>query len=259
MSEGWNAPPPPTNPPPTGPAVSAVNRPRSPQPHPGWLSRCLLWTALLIDFVPILITTPILMSGNTAMFTVMELVNIASGIISLLLGAAAMLLVRATTWARRLIAGGIFLVVGLYTLIVVPLMAATLAQAAPGPEPTMIYKIVLAAQSTVLLALTFTAWNTVRRRRWWTVFIAFAIGGLITGGISGLQALLPSSGLTGAGIYILVQTLAIVLTFAGLGVFHLLGRVPSVIVPMSASLPQFGGYAGHTPNGQAHNRWQSPP
>ncbi|WP_092104007.1 hypothetical protein [Brevibacterium sandarakinum] len=63
MSEGWNAHRLP-NPPSTDPAASAPNRPRSPQPHPVWLSRSLLWAALLIDFVPILVTTPILISGT---------------------------------------------------------------------------------------------------------------------------------------------------------------------------------------------------
>lgn len=87
MSEGWNAHRLP-NPQPRDPA--APNRPRSPQPHPVWLSRSLLWAALLIDFVPILVTTPILISGDPAMFAVIELVNIASGITSMLLGAVAM-------------------------------------------------------------------------------------------------------------------------------------------------------------------------
>lgn len=57
---------------------------------PGLAVRSLLWAALLIDFVPILVTTPILISGDPAMFAVIELVNIASGITSMLLGAAAM-------------------------------------------------------------------------------------------------------------------------------------------------------------------------
>lgn len=87
MSEGWNAHRLP-NPQPRDPA--APNRPRSPQPHPVWLSRSLLWAALLIDFVPILVTTPILISGDPAMFAVIELVNIASEITSMLLGAVAM-------------------------------------------------------------------------------------------------------------------------------------------------------------------------
>lgn len=216
--------------------------------HPGWLARSLFWAAIVLGYLPALIVVPLMSSGDPVLIGIYAGANLIAGILRLLLGSAALLLVKQTSWTRRLIAGGIFLLACLYSLVIVPFTPLIIESLAGAGSSSVTSGIVLSLQSAILLALMFVSWNVARNRRWWVLIVAVVWAGVCAGVAALIQTTIGSSGPVNAGPTIVVQLSTAVLSFLGLGLFHLLGRIRGASVPPPAPKPQSVGQWGPMPS-----------
>lgn len=217
--------------------------------RPGWLARSLFWVAIVVGHLPALIIFPLMASGDPAMVGIFMAANLVAGGVRLLAGTAAMLVVKDTTWTRRVVAGGIYLMACLFILVVVPFTPLIMNELAGGAADSLATaNIVTSVQSAILLALMFIAWNIARNRRWWILIAAFVYAGISIGVEAALRSALSAGEPVQAGANALTQLLALALTFIGLGVFHLLGRIRGACVPPPAQKPKPAGQWGPVPS-----------
>jgi hypothetical protein len=219
----------PSAPPNTPTPVSAPARQK-----PGWLSRSLFWTALIIGALPSLVLVPMVMSGGagTAGGAVYSLGSVAAAILRLTIGTVAIVLVKNTNWPRRIIGAAIFVVGCLIPMVLNPLLSMFLGMSGFGTgESIQTVSIVEGVLSTLYLAAVFCGWNIVRNRRWWIVVIAAVIAVLMNVGSMLFNLALISRLPSGAMTTVTVQAVWFILEFGVLGLCHLLGRVRGGTVP----------------------------
>ena len=212
---------------------------------PGWLARSLFWAAFVIATLPTMILMPLMSSGMPSMFAVFGIISLLASILRLALGTIALLLVKNTTWPRRLIAGGLFLVTSIVFLALSKLAPMLVDQMAGGlTRSTTAITVFQSVLSGLLLAVALVSWSITRNRRWWVLLIAFVypiISGTIL--IFGSTAVAAGSSYN-SGFAIVIQLLSLVLVAVGLGVLHLLGRIKGATVPAAVTRSS-GPYQSH--------------
>lgn len=193
--------------------------------HPGWAARILFWSALIIGHVPILVMMPILHSRPVpTVFEFYSIVTYGVAGVKVLLLVVAMLVVKGTTWPRRAIGAGLLFLISLYGLVVPRLIAQLLMSTSADISSTIrIQGHLGAVHLVVMLTGTLIAWNVVRNRAWWTHLVAAGIA-VIAAGLMTLFQLVPRWIQTPVSLPLILGDLCVLgLTFAGLGLLHLLG------------------------------------
>ena len=144
--------------------------------HPGWLARSLFWAALVVGGLPAIVLAPLLSAGPQNSLVLYSVGTIVGGCLRLILGAIAILLVKNTTWVRRIVGAAIFVLGCLALLVLSPLMSMVVSMSEAGPADSMLaMAIVQGAVSSVYLSALLCGWNIARNRRWWILVIAVAI------------------------------------------------------------------------------------
>lgn len=211
---------------------SSVSQPQSSEATPGWLARSLFWAALVIGALPSLVLAPMPPLWDSNADIIFFIVgSILCTCLRLILGAVAILLVKNTNWAHRLLGAGIYLL-GCTALMTTPLtwiFLASLGTEGNGALPAM--TTIQGALSSIFLVGVFCGWNIARNRRWWLLAIAVVLGATIALFDMFVARPLAESVTTDVMAAVLVQMVWLVLTFACLGVFHLLGRVNGATAP----------------------------
>lgn len=119
---------------------SSVSQPQSSEATPGWLARSLFWAALVIGALPSLVLAPMPPLWDSSTDIIFFIVgSILCTCLRLILGAVAILLVKNTNWAHRLLGAGIYLL-GCTALMTTPLtwiFLASLGTEGNGALPAM--------------------------------------------------------------------------------------------------------------------------
>lgn len=221
---------------PLGSRSAAVIAPNT----PGWLARFLLWAGMVVGFLPAVLLAPILMSGDfEEVRRLHSLVTVFTGILALLLGAAAFALVRNTSWARRLIGGGLYVFAIILTLTVPPALGAFVAEISYQFNAGFwVSTVVFAVFSAFTLTLRLVGWSIARNRRWWVLLVAAGCGVIIPVINAVLQAA-TSTTIDRPGLPywvggVLVPIIALLLFFGALGLLHVLGGLRGGAAPIVA-------------------------
>jgi hypothetical protein len=222
--------------------------------HPGWLARSLFWAAFVIATLPAMILMPMMSSGMPSMFAVFGIISLVASILRLTLGTVALLLVKNTTWTRRLIAGGLFLLSSIVFLVLSNLAPMLIDQMAGGlTQSNTAITVFQTVLSGLLLAAALVSWSIARNRRWWVLLIAFVYA-VISGTILFFGSTAVASGSSyNSGLAILIQVLSLAAIFVGLGVLHLLGRIKGATVPV----PVTQSFRPHQYAQQQYGQWNS--
>ncbi len=194
--------------------------------NPGWLARSLFWAALIIGVLPSLVFAPMATSGEaTASVVLFSVGSVLCACLRLVLGISAILLVKNTSWARRLIGAGIFFLGCAALLILTPLTGILLTSVGTDAGSSLLtMNIVQGVLNAFFLAAIFCGWSIARNRRWWILVIAVVIGAILAVLNMAVAKPLAESATTGIMAGVLVQAVWLVLIFASLGLFHLLAR-----------------------------------
>ena len=204
--------------------------------NPGWLARSLFWAALIIGVLPSLVLATMVTSGEaTSVILLFSVGSIICACLRLVLGTAAILLVKNTSWARRLIGAGVFCLGCAPLRILTPLTGILLASAGTevrGPLLTM--NVIQGVINGFFLAAVFCGWNIARNRRWWLLVIAVVLGAILAVLSTTIAQPLAENVATGVMAGALLQAVWLLLIFASLGLFHLLGRVDGATAPAPA-------------------------
>lgn len=207
---------------------------------PGWLARYLLWAGIVISFLPAVLLAPILMSGDfEEVRRLHTLVSLFAGILGLLLVAAAFAVVRNTSWARRLIGGGLYVFANILTLTVPAALGAFVAEISYRLDVGLwVTTVVFAVFSSITLALRLVGWSIARNRRWWVLLVAAGCGVLIPV-INALLQTATSTTLDQPGLPywvggVFVPIISLLLVFGALGLLHVLGGLRDGAAPVVA-------------------------
>ncbi|GAA1806923.1 MULTISPECIES: ABC transporter permease [Brevibacterium] len=207
---------------------------------PGWRARIVFWVSILIDRLPAIIMLPFLYSTSIAdglpdLAAIYSVVVLIAGIIACLVGVLAFLLVRNTSWVRRMIGGGIYLVAVILGMTVPPVLSRLITEYVYRMNMDYsLFSFVFAAFSMVVTAALLIAWNIVRNRSWWVHLVAVGLAVVsafvvaVTQYVITLQA--PAFGVAA----IVPQVLSLLLFFAALGLLHVCGRLRGGSVPVVA-------------------------
>lgn len=214
-----------------------------------WSARCLICLAVALYIVP-----PLISAVLAALFPLLGMMSgqLITGLRSLLIvvGAAALLVVRNTSWSRRIVAAALFVIVWCVPLVVVPILSPPFASA--GSQLPMSFLpdfIRVPAGLTLFFGVTYLAWNIVRNRRWWILLLSFVWSAIV----AVVQQLIFFA-MTSTGAPPLLMTTAVVavsltLVLGGFGIFHLLGRIRGATVPAFDLRTEVAGTCA-----QAHSR-----
>lgn len=223
---------------PAGPPES-----RGRAPHPGWAARILFWAGLIVGRLPALVIVPFsIVAGRPGLDSMLSISGGVTGVIELILGIAALLLIKGSSSTRRLIGAAVFFVVTVFALVspfVLTPLLNHLMMTYHLPMSTL--GIVYGIQSVVIVAGMLIAWNVARSRTWWTHLVAVGIA--IVGGIIAAlsNAVIGTAASRALSLYAVVtvvsQVISIALMFGGLGLLHVLGNLPSGTV-RARSTPQ---------------------
>ena len=220
--------------------------------HPGWLARSLFWAALVVGGLPAIVLAPLLSAGQQNSLVLYSVGTIVGGCLRLILGAIAILLVKNTTWVRRIVGAAIFVLGCLALLVLSPLMSMVVSMSEAGPADSMLaMAIVQGAVSSVYLSALFCGWNIARNRRWWILVIAVAIAVVLNIFNTVVNQMLAAHLAGGVAVTVVFQAIWLVVVFGVLGLCHLLGRVRSGTVPVTSqpnSIPQ----QGYAPQSHPH-------
>jgi hypothetical protein len=207
---------------------------------PGWRARIVFWVSILIDGLPAIIMLPFLYSTSIAdglpdLAAIYSVVVLIAGIFACLVGVLAFLLVRNTSWVRRMIGGGIYLVAVILGMTVPPVLSRLITEYVYRMNMDYsLFSFVFAAFSMVVTAALLIAWNIVRNRSWWVHLVAVGLAVAsafvvaVTQYVITLQA--PAFGVTA----VVPQVLSLLLFFAALGLLHVCGRLRGGSVPVVA-------------------------
>lgn len=208
--------------------------------HPGWPARILFWSAIIVGALPAIVVAPLMSDGasgetGATMAGILMLSNVLGALLRLALGVVALLLVKNTTWTRRLIAAGIYLCACVMLMVLTPFVPLILSQVAGSSMPSAAsMTIVQSVLSMIFLAIVFMAWNIVRARRWPLLLVSIVYAAAVTGVdyllIADRTVTMPSRVESGA----LIQAGYVLLIFLGFGLFHLLGRIGGATVALPA-------------------------
>lgn len=212
------------------PGLSPPARPGT-RRGPGWAARITFWAALVIGSSPELVM-PLTIRGMRAEFytpyTVMMVMVVT---LELVLGLIALLIVKASPMTMRLLGMGLLLFGAIYPLVLrylMPMVVNRVVESFGSFALAMhIQSIIWTFHGGVVLAGTLIAWNLVRNRAWWTNLVAAGyamFSGLVVSFVEWGMNVLGSSFMTAI---VLTQFLALGLTFAGLGLLHLIGSLSS--------------------------------
>lgn len=194
--------------------------------HPGWLARSLFWAALVIGALPALVLMPVSVTGGRETMVLYSIGTVVTALLRLILGAVAIGLVKNTSWTRIITGAAVFVLGCLVLLVLSPLLSMFLGMSGAGPGGSVqSMTIVQAILSTVYLAGVFCGWNIVRNRRWWILLIGVVAAVVMNVLNSFLGLALAASSVSGVIVTVGIQAAWLALTFAVLGLFHLLGRI----------------------------------
>ncbi|MGM0698173.1 MAG: hypothetical protein ACQEVD_04945 [Actinomycetota bacterium] len=204
--------------------------------NPGWLARSLFWAALIIGALPSLVFAPMATSGEaTASVVLFSVGSVLCACLRLVLGTAAILLVKNTSWARRLIGAGIFLLGCAALLILTPLTGILLTSVGTEDGSSLLtMNIIQGVLNAFFLAAVFCGWNIARNRRWWILVISVVIGAILAVLNMTVAEPLAENATTGVMAGVLVQAVWLVLIFASLGLFRLLAHANGGTAPAPA-------------------------
>jgi len=232
---------------------------------------------MVVGFLPAVLLAPILMSGDfEEVRRLHSLVTVFTGILALLLGAAAFALVRNTSWARRLIGGGLYVFAIILTLTVPPALGAFVAEISYQFNAGFwVSTVVFAVFSAFTLTLRLVGWSIARNRRWWVLLVAAGCGVIIPVINAVLQAA-TSTTIDRPGLPywvggVLVPIIALLLFLGALGLLHVLGGLRGGAAPIvaqptlgegrprrsassTALAPYPGGAPGQGPLGQGRGQ-----
>lgn len=252
------APPgPPAPPAPSGPPAPPGWDGRPAPHHPGWLARSLFWTALILGGLPSLLLAPLSMSGGPQVYALYSIGSILAQSLRLILGVAAILLVKNTSWARRIVGAAIFLIGCVALLVLNPVLSAVINMGEPGSVDSMLVSVIQGVLSACYLAAVLCGWNIARNRRWWILVIAVVIAVLLNV-LTAVVGLSLATGLASGVIAVaIIQAVMFGLVFAVLGLCHLLGRVRggTVQVPSRAA-PVYSAPGWQAPSQSGHMPYQ---
>ncbi|MCD1287490.1 hypothetical protein ACH82I_07775 [Brevibacterium sp. GP-SGM9] len=223
---GWNA-----MPTPPSAVVSGSSTPGS--STPGWPARILLWSGILVAHLPGIVLLPLVITGERlVILSAYPLISVMAGVLSLLVVGGAFLLARNTTWAKRLIGGGIYAVAGVLALVVPPalnrLMLMMMYDFGPG---MWIHSLIFIVFSMGITAAMLIAWNIARNRRWWVHLMAAGLAILFGTFSTTVQLLFNISGVPPVLATVSTQLLALVLMYGSLILLHACGRMNGGSVP----------------------------
>lgn len=200
--------------------------------HPGWLARSLFWAALIIGALPALVLAPMAYAGGPDTMVFYSAGTLVGGVLRLVLGTIAILLVKNTTWARRIVGAGIYLIGSLALVVLTPLISMFMGMSGDGPADSMLtVAIIQGVLSTIYLAAVFCGWSIARNRRWWILVIAVAIAVVLNILNTSFDHVLAAQRAGGVTVAVAVQAVWLVIMFGVLGLCHLLGRIRGGTVP----------------------------
>lgn len=213
------------------PGAPDTSHPAGPR-HPGWLARSLFWSALIVGALAALVLAPVSFTGGPDTIVLFSIGTIVAGCLRLVLGTIAILLVKNTTWVRRIVGAVIFVLGCLALLVLSPLMSVIVGMSGAGPADSMLTMTVIqGVVSGVYLSAVFCGWNIARSRRWWILVISVAIAVLLNIVNSIFNQMLAAQSAGGIMVTVVVQAVLLAVTFGVLGLCHLLGRVRGGTVP----------------------------
>lgn len=207
---------------------------------PGWLARIVFWVSILIDGLPAIIMLPFLYSTSIAdglpdLAAIYSVVVLIAGIIACLVGVLAFLLVRNTSWVRRLIGGGIYLVAVILGMTVPPVLSRLITEYVYRMNMDYsLFSFVFAAFSMVVIAALLIAWNIVRNRAWWVHLVAVGLAVVSAVVVAVVQYVITLQAPAFGVIAVVPQVLSLLLLFAALGLLHVCGRLRGGSVPVVA-------------------------
>ncbi|MCM1012768.1 DUF4064 domain-containing protein [Brevibacterium sp. XM4083] len=207
---------------------------------PGWFARIALWVSILIDRLPAITLLPFIYSTSIAdglpdLAALYSAVVLIAGIIACLVGVLAFLLVRNTSWLRRMVGGGIYLVAGILSVAVPPVMTRLLTEFVYRMNAEYsLFPIVFAVFSTIVVAALLIAWNIVRNRSWWVHLVAAGLAAVSAVVVAVVQYVTTLQAADPAVAGLISQVLSLLLFFAALGLLHVCGRLRGGSVPVVA-------------------------
>ena len=184
---------------------------------------------------------PMLIGGaGPEFFTPYSTLMILVVILEFVLGLVAILIVKASPMKMRLFGMGLLLFISIYALGVrylMPIIVNGVVGSFGSFDLAMnIQSVIWTFHGGVVLAGTLIAWNLARNRVWWTHLVAagFAlVAGLVVAFVEWGMNVLGTSFATST---ILTQSVLLGVTFGGLGLLHVLGRLPNGAIPRSMTV-----------------------
>lgn len=200
---------------------------------PGWTARILFWAALAIGSLPEFVLMPMLIGGvRPEFFTLYPAVTIVVAILELILAIVALLIVNASPMPMRLFGTGLLLFISIYAFVLPHLMPIIVNRVGGNVDLAMnIQSIVWTFHGGVVLAGMLIAWNLARNRAWWTHLVAAGYALLMGLVVSFVEWAMNWFGSSFTTSTVLTQLVALAAVFGGLGLLHVLGRLPSGTIP----------------------------
>lgn len=219
----------------SGPAAVGPERAVGPEQTagPGWTARILFWAALAIGALPEFVLMPMLIGGvRPEFFTLYPAVTVVVTILELILGIVALLIVKASPMTMRLLGMGLLLFISIYAFVLPHLMAIIVNRVVGSFDLAMnIQSIIWTFHTGVVLAAMLIAWNLARNRAWWTHLVAAGYALLIGLVVSFVEWAMNWFGSSFTTSMVFTQLVALAAVFGGLGLLHVLGRLPSGTIP----------------------------
>ncbi|MCF2585688.1 hypothetical protein [Brevibacterium sp. UCMA 11752] len=198
---------------------------------PGWTARILFWAAIAIGSLPEFVLMPMMIDGvRPEFFTLYPAVTVVVALLELILGVVALLIVKASPLTMRLFGMGLLIVSSIYAFALPHLLPIIVNRVVGSVDLAMnIQSIIWTFHSGVVLAGLLIAWNLARNRAWWTHLVAAGYAmctGLV---VAFVEWAMNSLGSSFATSMVFTQAVLLGVSFGGLGLLHVLGRVASVV------------------------------
>lgn len=193
----------------------------------------MLWSSILVAHLPGTVILPLILTGERLnLLSLYSAMSIIAGVLSILGAVGAFLLIRNTSWTRRLIGAGIYAVAGTLAIIVPPLLTRLMIMMMYDFGPGMwMYSLIVAVFSIAITAAMLIGWNVARNRRWWVHLMAAGLAVLFGTFSTTVQLFFNISGVPPVLATISTQLLALVLMYGSLILLHACGRMNGGSVP----------------------------
>ncbi|MCF2570706.1 hypothetical protein [Brevibacterium sp. UCMA 11754] len=196
---------------------------------PGWTARILFWAAIAVGSLPEFVLMPMMIDGvRPDIFTLYPAVTVVVAILELILGVVALLIVKASPMTMRLFGMGLLIFISIYAFALPHLLPIIVNRVVSSVDLAMnIQSIIWTFHGGVVLAGMLIAWNLARNRAWWTHLVAAGFAmctGLV---VAFVEWAMNSLGSSFATSMVLTQLVLLGVSFGGLVLLHLLGRVAS--------------------------------